>query len=128
MIRLFKNFTKKDICIVLLCVVIMVFQVWIDLRLPEYMSEITKLIETNTSDIGPIVKPGLLMLLCAFLSTMYNTIPITIKAIPITQAFVKISSQYLSKTYPIIPPGIVAITRYQNILPSNESSFLTTFL
>lgn len=70
MIRLFKNFTKKDICIILLCVVIMVFQVWIDLRLPEYMSEITKLIETNTSDIGPIVKPGLLMLLCAFLSSV----------------------------------------------------------
>ena len=66
MFKLFKNFSKKDMMIILLCVVIMIFQVWIDLKLPEYMSEITRLIETNSSDISPIIKPGSLMLLCAF--------------------------------------------------------------
>ena len=56
MFKLFKNFSKKDMMIILLCVVIMIFQVWIDLKLPEYMSEITRLIETNSSDISPIIK------------------------------------------------------------------------
>ena len=70
MIKLFKNLSKKDILIILLCVFIMVFQVWIDLRLPEYMSEITKLIETDSNNINPIFKPGVLMLLCALGSSL----------------------------------------------------------
>ena len=70
MIKLFKNLSRKDILIILLCVFIMVFQVWIDLRLPEYMSEITKLIETNSNDINPIFKPGGLMLLCSLSSSL----------------------------------------------------------
>ncbi len=70
MIRLFKNLSKKDILIILLCIFIMVFQVWIDLRLPEYMSEITKLIETDSTNINPIFKQGGLMLLCALGSSL----------------------------------------------------------
>ena len=54
--------------------------------------------------------------------------PITISAKPIIIWFVKKSPQNLSSTNPIIPPGIVAYTRYQNIFPSKESSFLKTFL
>ncbi len=70
MIKLFKNLSRKDILIILLCVFIMVFQVWIDLRLPEYMSEITRLIETNSNNINPIFKQGGLMLLCALSSSL----------------------------------------------------------
>ena len=70
MFRLFKNLSRKDILIILLCIVIMIFQVWIDLRLPEYMSEITKLIETNSNNISPIFKQGGLMLLCALGSSL----------------------------------------------------------
>ena len=66
MLKLFKNLTKKDVIIILSCILIMVFQVWIELRLPEYMSEITKLIETNNNTINDIIKHGSLMLLCAF--------------------------------------------------------------
>ena len=65
MIRLFKNFTKKDILIILICVIAMVFQVWIDLRLPEYMSEITVLIQTDGSTMKEVIHSGSLMLLCA---------------------------------------------------------------
>lgn len=61
-----------------------------------------------------------------FLSTKYNTIPITISAIAIIIGFVKVSSKNLSKTNPIIPPGIVARTMYQNILHSTVFFFLTT--
>nr|MBP3259347.1 ABC transporter ATP-binding protein [Bacilli bacterium] len=68
MIKLFKNLNKKDLLIVLACILIMLFQVWIELRLPEYMSEITRLIETNKDNISEIMMQGVYMLLCAFLS------------------------------------------------------------
>lgn len=66
MIKLFKNFTKKDYLIVLCCMILVVFQVWLDLRLPEYMSEITKLVQTENSLMKDILISGGHMLLCAF--------------------------------------------------------------
>ncbi len=66
MLKLFKNFTKKDLLVILICVVAMVFQVWIELRLPEYMSEITRLIQTEGSTMKEIFRSGGLMMACAF--------------------------------------------------------------
>ena len=66
MIKLFKNFSKKDFLIVFLCVIIMLFQVWIELKLPEYMSAITRLIQTDGSKMNDVLVQGGYMLLCAF--------------------------------------------------------------
>jgi len=66
MLKIMKNFTKKDVLVILLCIIIMVFQVWIELRLPEYMSTITKLIQTSGSTVNAVLKQGFHMLLCAF--------------------------------------------------------------
>ena len=66
MLKLMKNFNKKDIMVILACIIIMVFQVWIELRLPEYMSTITKLIQTSGSTVSAVLKQGAHMLLCAF--------------------------------------------------------------
>lgn len=66
MIKLFKNFTKKDLLFILVCVILVFFQVFLELRLPDYMSEITKLIQTDSSTINEIIKQGSFMLLCAF--------------------------------------------------------------
>ena len=66
MIKLFKNFNKRDIFIILLCVLVMFFQVWIELKLPDYMSAITRLIQTEGSEMKEILKQGGFMLLCAF--------------------------------------------------------------
>ena len=66
MLKLMKNFNRKDIFIIFLCIIIMVFQVWIELRLPEYMSAITRLIQTNGSIMKEILNKGSHMLLCAF--------------------------------------------------------------
>ena len=73
MIKLLKNLSKKDILIIFLCILIMFFQVWIDLRLPEYMSSITKLIQTNNTDIKDILTEGGYMLICA-LGSMISAI------------------------------------------------------
>lgn len=66
MFKLFKNFTKKDIAAIITCIALIVFQVWLDLRLPDYMSEITKLVQTEGSPIGEILVQGGYMMACAF--------------------------------------------------------------
>ena len=66
MLKLMKNFNKKDVMVIFACITIMVFQVWIELRLPEYMSTITRLIQTAGSSVSEVLKQGSHMLLCAF--------------------------------------------------------------
>ena len=66
MFKLFKNFTKKDIGIIVISVILIVFQVWLDLKLPDYMSAITRLVQTDGSAMGDILRQGGYMLLCAF--------------------------------------------------------------
>lgn len=65
MFKLFKNLTKKDIITILISVVLIVFQVWLDLKLPDYMSEITRLVQTEGSTINDILVQGGYMLACA---------------------------------------------------------------
>ena len=65
MIKLFKNFNKKDVIVIIFCILIMFFQVWIELKLPEYMSEITRLIQTDGNQMTDVLKEGVFMLLCA---------------------------------------------------------------
>ena len=86
MLRIFKNLTKKDVLIILLCIALMIFQVWIDLRLPEYMSNITKLIQTDNIDKVKVLTEGGHMLLCAFLS-MISAIIIGYMAATLSASF-----------------------------------------
>ena len=73
MIKLFKNLTKKDILFLFICVLLIVFQVWIELKMPDYMSEITKLVQTEGSSMKDILVQGGYMLLCAFGSLVSAT-------------------------------------------------------
>ena len=66
MFKLFKNFTKKDIGIIVISIILIVFQVWLDLKLPDYMSAITRLVQTDGAAMGDILRQGGYMLLCAF--------------------------------------------------------------
>lgn len=63
---IFKNFNKKDVLMILCCVLLIVFQVYLDLKLPDYMSKITILIQSGTSSVRDILIQGGHMLLCAF--------------------------------------------------------------
>ena len=65
MLKIFKNFNKKDISLILICIILITFQVFLDLRLPDYMSSITNLIQSEESKIGVILINGGYMLLCA---------------------------------------------------------------
>ena len=73
MIKLIKNFEKKDYILVLLIVILIVVQVWLDLKMPDYMSEITKLVKTEGSSMNDILYNGGFMLLCS-LGSLTSTI------------------------------------------------------
>lgn len=65
MFKLFKNLTKKEILCILISLVLIVFQVWLELRMPDYMSAITRLVQTEGSEMSEILEQGMYMLLCA---------------------------------------------------------------
>ena len=68
MFRLFKNLERKDLLIVLIIATLVVFSVFLDLRIPEYMSEITRLVQTEESTMHSILTAGGHMILCAVIS------------------------------------------------------------
>lgn len=65
MLKLFRNLRKKDWLFVGISLIFIVCQVWLDLKLPDYMSEITKLVQTEGSAMNDILYAGGMMLLCA---------------------------------------------------------------
>ena len=64
--KLLRNFNKKDIIFVLVCLVLIVSQVWLELKMPDYMSAITRLVQTEGSTMTDILEQGFYMLACAF--------------------------------------------------------------
>ena len=66
MFRLFKCLNRRNICYMVICITLIVCQVWLDLRMPDYVSNITVLVQTEGSSIFEILEQGLYMLLCAF--------------------------------------------------------------
>lgn len=65
MLKIFKYLTKHDWLLVLCSLIFIVFQVWLDLKLPDYMSEITQLVQTEGSTMSEVLSAGGMMLLCA---------------------------------------------------------------
>ena len=68
MIKLFKYLRKKDWLYIFISLCFIVCQVWLDLKIPDYMSEITRLIQTPHSALGDVLEVGMKMLGCALLS------------------------------------------------------------
>ena len=66
MIKLLKNLTKKEWFLALISLILIIVQVWLELKMPDYMSEITVLVQTEGSQISDIIKNGAYMLGCAF--------------------------------------------------------------
>ena len=66
MFKLIKNFKKKDWLIIIVSIVLIIMQVWLELKMPDYMSKVTVLVQTEGSKMSEILKNGGFMLLCAF--------------------------------------------------------------
>ena len=65
MIKILKNLNKKDILIILICFILIAAQVWLELKMPDYMSQITRLVQTEGSNFKDILHNGVYMVLCA---------------------------------------------------------------
>lgn len=65
MIKLLKKMKWYDWVYALICVAFIVVQVWLDMTMPQYMQEITTLIETPGSEMSEVWKAGGMMLLCS---------------------------------------------------------------
>lgn len=65
MLKVFKYLKRNEWIFVLCSVAFIVVQVWLDLKLPDYMAEITTLIQMEGTTVSDIMTPGAYMLLCA---------------------------------------------------------------
>ncbi len=65
MSKILRKLRKKDVLLILICSVLIIFQVWLDLKLPDYMSQITQLVQSEGSLIKDILIEGGKMMLCA---------------------------------------------------------------
>ena len=68
MFRLLKNLNRKDWLLALCCLILVVSQVYFELRMPDYMSQITRLVQTEGSAMKDILVNGLYMVGCALAS------------------------------------------------------------
>lgn len=65
MLKLLRKLGKKELLFALICLVFIIGQVWLDLKLPDYMSNITTLVQTDNSSMLDILKQGGYMVACA---------------------------------------------------------------
>ena len=74
MFKLLKNLTKKEIIYSIICITLVTVHVWLELKVPDYMSGITQLVQTEGSKMSQILEQGAYMLGCALLSLICNII------------------------------------------------------
>ncbi|MDU4733974.1 MAG: ABC transporter ATP-binding protein [Thomasclavelia ramosa] len=86
MIKIFKNFTKKDWSLIIICLAFIILQVWLDLKLPDYMSKITMLVQTTGSTMDEIIESGVKMLGCA-LGSLASSVVVAIFAARVATNF-----------------------------------------
>ena len=65
MLKLLKNLGKKEWLLMIISLVLIIAQVWLELKMPDYMSEITVLVQTEGSQMSEIITNGAYMLACA---------------------------------------------------------------
>ena len=74
MLKLVKKLTLKQIILIVFSIGFVVAQVWLELKIPDYMNEITKLIQTKGTSTKDILTPGSYMILCAFASLISSVV------------------------------------------------------
>ncbi len=86
MIKLLRNLTKKEWALAATALVFIVVEVWLELTMPEYMAEITRLVQTEGSTMSEILTAGGKMLLCA-LGSLAGTVVTAVCAAKIAANF-----------------------------------------
>ncbi|MCM1315042.1 MAG: ABC transporter ATP-binding protein/permease [Muribaculaceae bacterium] len=65
MLKIFKNLKKRDVCFMLICVGLVITQVWLDLTMPDYTQKLTESVSAGSIEMNEVLKNGGMMLLCA---------------------------------------------------------------
>ena len=65
MLKLFKNLTKKEVLFMIISSLLIIFQVALELKMPDYMSQITILVQTEGASFSDLLTNGAYMMLCA---------------------------------------------------------------
>ena len=65
MLKLFKNLTKREVIFMIISSLLIIFQVALELKMPDYMSQITVLVQTEGASFKDILTNGAYMMLCA---------------------------------------------------------------
>lgn len=68
MIKLLKKMGKREVLMAVLCALLVLGQVYFDLTLPDYMTDLTMMLNTAGSEISDILNVGLKMLGCTLAS------------------------------------------------------------
>ena len=70
MFKLLRKLDKKDISMIIVAILLIILQVFLELKIPDYMTEITRLIQTEDTVVTDILREGGYMLACALLSLL----------------------------------------------------------
>lgn len=70
MVKLLKRMRSREILMCLVCAILILGQIYFDLRLPDYMSELTMLIQTSGSEMSAVWTTGLEMMGCVLISAV----------------------------------------------------------
>lgn len=65
MLKILKKFKKKEWFLSFFALLLIIVEVWLELKMPDYMSEITKLVQTEGSKMADIITNGAWMISCA---------------------------------------------------------------
>lgn len=74
MIKIIKNFTLSQIFKILIGILLIVFQVYLDLKIPDYMASITRYVQTQGHTVYEILNEGKSMMIVAFTSLFFTII------------------------------------------------------
>lgn len=97
MLKILKHLKTKEWIFIGISLVFIVAQVWLDLKMPEYMSAITKLVQTESSAMSDVWKNGGYMLLCC-LGSLAAAIAVGFLAARVGAAFARrIRSEMFNK-------------------------------
>ncbi|MBM6615148.1 ABC transporter ATP-binding protein [Desemzia sp. RIT804] len=88
MIQLLKYLKAKDWGVVFMILLFIVAQVFLDLKLPDYMSEITMMVQTPGSETSDIIQTGGYMMLCA-LGSLVAAVIVSFFATRLAASFAK---------------------------------------
>ncbi len=61
-----KNLKRKDWFFIVICICLVVAQVWLDLKMPDYTQKLTETASRGVADLDAVKENGMKMLLCAF--------------------------------------------------------------